>query len=170
MTEHEIRQLLAIAMAYDNRRTPGQANVAAWMEQARRHRWELSETVEAIHEHYGESTEFITPAHITARIRAARRQPAEPERAAALTAAPPAEPQRVREVVTEIANRLGWPPSRPDPATKAAMSVTCPHCHACPGRPCTRQAARGPRQGQYLALTGVHPSRHEAAERSDAMS
>lgn len=166
MTEQEIRQLLAVAMAYDNRKPPGQANIAAWKEQAQRHRWRFDEALEAIHTHYGESTEFLAPAHVTARIRTVRREPAQPADVLALPSAPPAQPTHVQELLDEVAQRLGWRPRRPDPATVAAMQVTCPHCHACPGRPCTRRATRGPRQGQYLALAGIHPSRRDAAEQA----
>lgn len=75
MTEDEIRGLLAAAMAYDNRR-PGDANVAAWMESARRERWTFADALEAIHAHYARSAQFVMPGHVTELIRQERRQPA----------------------------------------------------------------------------------------------
>jgi hypothetical protein len=68
VTEHEIRQLLAVAMAYDNRK-PGAATIAAWTEAAHRGHWTFPAALNAIHAHYAESTDFLMPGHITARIR-----------------------------------------------------------------------------------------------------
>ena len=109
MTEQEIRQLLAAAMAYDNRK-PGEANIAAWTEAAKRGRWSFDAALEAIHTHYAASSVFVMPAHITAIIRAAMRQP-EP-----FAELPPANPaseetrQRVMDMVAELADRKR-PPS-----------------------------------------------------------
>lgn len=85
MNENEIRQLLATAMAYDNRK-PGHAAVLAWGEAAARARWTFVEALEAVHAHYAESTDFLMPAHITRHIRNGRR--ADGER----LALPPADP------------------------------------------------------------------------------
>lgn len=76
MTENEIRALLATCMAYDNRRQPGAANIAAWLEAAHRANWTFDAAVDAIHGHYAESPDFLMPGHITARLRAARQGPA----------------------------------------------------------------------------------------------
>lgn len=85
MTELEIKHLLAAVMAYDNRK-PGQAAVLAWTEAATRARWTFAEALEAVHQHYAESTEFLMPAHITRIVRNGRRADAE------RLALPPANP------------------------------------------------------------------------------
>lgn len=76
LTDPEVKIVLAAAMSYDNRKLPGVANRAAWAESARRASWTLEAAVEAVHQHYATSTEFLMPGHITALIRAERRQPA----------------------------------------------------------------------------------------------
>jgi hypothetical protein len=75
MNQAEVQALLAIAVAYDNRK-PGEATIAAWMEAAERGRWTFPAAMEAIHEHYATSTAFLMPGHITAAMRAQMRQPA----------------------------------------------------------------------------------------------
>lgn len=161
MTEYDIRALLVVAMAYDNRK-PGEATVAAWQEAAGRGRWSFGEAREAIHQHYAESTEFLMPAHITANIRAARRQPApvaQLERGPSVAA----QPERIRDVMREIARRLGWPERsiRDHPC----LAYQCPHCGAAPGRRCARQLARGTRRGQYVYIAEPHPSRITLTEK-----
>lgn len=102
MTEQEIRTLLALAMSYDNRR-PGEANVAAWREAADRGRWTFDAAVEAIHEHYARSTEFLMPGHITAAVRARMRLPAPASDAVAhLEASSPATEETRRRVMDQI--------------------------------------------------------------------
>lgn len=76
LTDTQIKTVLAAAMAYDNRKLPGEANRAAWGEAARRANWTLAGAIEAVHQHYATSTDFVMPGHITALIRAERRQPA----------------------------------------------------------------------------------------------
>lgn len=108
MTEQEIRQLLAVAMAYDNRK-PGDMNVMAWTEAANRGRWSFEAALEAIHAHYAQSTDFLMPAHITTLIRHAMRQPAP------FKELPPVEPAseetraRVMELVREVADKTRLP-------------------------------------------------------------
>lgn len=155
LDEYEVKALLVVAMSYDNRK-PGEATVAAWREAAARGRWSFGEAREAIHQHYAESTDFLMPAHITATIRAARRQPAP---VAQITQAQsiPAQPERIRDVMREIATRFGWPDrsAQDHPALKFA----CPHCGAAIGKRCARQLARGHRRGQYIPIASPHPSR-----------
>lgn len=74
MTEQEIKLLLAAAMHYDNR-NPGHSAVLAWQEAANRARWTFNTALNALHEHYAESTDFLMPGHITTRIRRDRRHP-----------------------------------------------------------------------------------------------
>lgn len=102
MTEQEIKQLLALAMSYDNRR-PGEANVAAWSEAADRGRWTFDAAVEAIHEHYVRSPDFIMPAHITAFVRSKMRQPGPVSDAVAhLEGARPASDETRRQAMEEM--------------------------------------------------------------------
>lgn len=144
ITDHETRRLLAVAMSYDNRK-PAEAAVLAWGEAASRGRWTFDEAIEAAHAHYTESTDFLMPAHITRRIKAARqdiamRNPADPpdragqERLAALIAG----------TFQEIPD--GW---RDD-----ALTRCCPACNAQPGEQCTRESAEGRR-----ATRIPHPAR-----------
>jgi hypothetical protein len=77
MREQQVRLLLAAAVAYDNRR-PGDGNIRAWIEAADRGRWNYEEALEALHQHYAESTDFLMPGHITQRLRSARRLPPGP--------------------------------------------------------------------------------------------
>jgi hypothetical protein len=163
LTDEEIRALLAVAMGYDNRR-PGDLNVAAWRTASDIGRWTLGEAIQAVHEHYAVSRDFLMPADITQRIRAERRHaplPAERQ----LDVAPPAEPARIQAIVAEVAKRLGWRGRQTDGQNVAALTVECPHCHAGPKRPCTRLVTRGPHRGEYMPLRNLHPSRIELAEK-----
>jgi len=98
MTELEVRQLMAAAMAYDNR-NPGEANLAAWAEAADRGRWTYEAALEAVHMHYATSTEFLMPGHITAMLKREVRQPARYE---ALPPAAPASEETRERVLAEI--------------------------------------------------------------------
>lgn len=123
MNETEIRQLLAVAMAYDNRK-PGQAAVLAWGEAARRARWTFEAAMDAVHAHYAESTEFLMPAHITQRLRAGRR--AEAEQYQALPPAAPASEearQRAMEMVRQYAARFSMPRDVPRTARPQRTSA-----------------------------------------------
>jgi hypothetical protein len=102
MLEHEVRQILATAMAYDNRK-PGEANIAAWTEAADRGRWTFADALEAVHDHYARSTDFLMPAHVTAFIRLKMRLPQPVSEAVAhLEAAPPASEETRRRAMEEI--------------------------------------------------------------------
>lgn len=117
LSDEQIRALLAACMAYDNRK-PGQANIAAWREAAHRARWRFKEALEAIHEHYATSTEFLMPGHITARLRANARHP---EPYAALPPACPASEDTRRRVMAIIGDAFAMPrdvdSSRPAPSS-----------------------------------------------------
>lgn len=103
LTEREIRALLAITMAYDNRRA-SDAAVLAWGEVADRARWTFDEAKEAIHTHYASSTEFLMPAHITAEIRRARDTRSLPPKfdRAAIEPASPASEETRRKAMEQI--------------------------------------------------------------------
>jgi hypothetical protein len=161
VTEDEIRRLYALAMAYDNRRL-SEANITAWWEQADRNRWTYDEAREAIHAHHCDSTEFLMPAHITARIKQRRRQPAPLAEVRQLSAAAPSQPERFQSVIAALSSRLGWDRKAPKPpGSDRALSRECPHCHSQPGRPCVRQIARGHRRGELVPISSPHPSRFE---------
>ena len=105
MNQAEVQALLAIAVAYDNRK-PGEATIAAWMEAAERGRWSFPEAVDAIHEHYATSTAFLMPGHITAAIRVRMRQPVP---FAELEAAQPASKETVDRFSALIRDRFALP-------------------------------------------------------------
>jgi hypothetical protein len=161
MTDIEIRRLYALIVAYDNRKV-SEANITAWTHQAIENRWTYNEASEAVHQHHRDSTEFLMPAHITANIRAARRVPPAAADVLALAPADPAGQERVREIVAEVSSKLGWVPDGKAPSRN--LTRPCPHCKAGPGRPCSYLVTRGPKQGQYVPLSGgrVHASREES--------
>jgi hypothetical protein len=162
VTEDEIRRVYAIAMAYDNRKL-SEANITAWWEQAERNRWTFDDAREAIHTHHCESTEYLMPAHITAIIRRKRQQQPPVAEAIALPAAPPAQPARIRGLVADLANRLGWRRHVPD---DPALAVECPYCHARPRRPCTRTIGNGHRRGEIVPIRDIHESRRKLAAKA----
>lgn len=162
ITELEIRALLAVVMAYDNRK-PGEANVTAWLEQGVRCRWTYDEAREAVHAHFAASTDFLMPAHITAHIRAERtRQPTHTP-FAEIEAPPPADPERIGALVSALASRLGW--RRQPAAHDPHLTVECPICHAAPNTRCSRLRTRGPHRGEYIPVP-THPSRVDAAKKA----
>jgi hypothetical protein len=87
LTEPQVRKLLAVAMAYDNRK-PGDMNVMAWTEAANRGRWSFDAALEAIHQHYATNTAFLMPGHITTIVRSSMRQPSPVAELEAATPAP----------------------------------------------------------------------------------
>lgn len=155
MTEDEVRRLLVAVMAYDNRKTPGQANVMAWCEAANRGKWTFEAALEAVHGHYAEATDFLMPGHITARVRKARQLPAAMQRQAIEAA--PAEPERIRSIMSGLAKMLGW--QKPEPVAGESLPVQCPYCHSLPGKPCVRVINIGRRRGQFIPLSNPHQSR-----------
>lgn len=102
LSEQNIKKLLAVVMAYDNRK-PGAMSVLAWGEAARRGRWTFDAALEAVHQHYATSTEFLMPAHLTTLIRARMRAPQPVSEAVAyLEAASPASEETRRRAMEEI--------------------------------------------------------------------
>ena len=53
LTLAEVKFLLGHAMGYDNRKMPGDANLAAWVEASRRASWTLPAALEALHRQLG---------------------------------------------------------------------------------------------------------------------
>lgn len=158
LDDQQVRQLLALVMAYDNRR-PGDATIRAWSEAARRGRWTYDEATEAIHAHYATETTWLMPGHVTQRIRAARppvTMSAEP------TPAPDQIGQRrVAEIIrggfSDVDDEPAAPPVLPPPE----LAVACPHCQAAPGTHCTRPGRSGP-----VPMQRPHPARREAVTAS----
>lgn len=114
MNEHEVKMLLALAMAYDNRKLPGVATTGAWEEQANRNRWTFASAREAIHRHYAESTDFLMPAHVTNILNDVRRKIR-----AKLTedVCPP------KELADDPAAEIAWRRERIDSYIRAALDA-----------------------------------------------
>ncbi|MEJ9078830.1 hypothetical protein WKY82_10450 [Gordonia malaquae] len=71
----QVIDLLTVIAAYD-RRSIGEGDIAAWAESARRAGWRFDDAVNAVHDHFADSSRWLMPGHVTERIRLARRQPA----------------------------------------------------------------------------------------------
>lgn len=155
ITNTEAIDLLTAASVYDSRK-PNPDAVLAWMKASELGRWSFPEALNALHEHYATSRDYLMPAHITERIKARRAQPGRPE----LPPGSPAGRARVDDAIAEVAKNLGWKrPPDPD-ENRRVLAVRCPWCSAAPHEPCSRPTGRGGR------LTGPHPARVEAAGRT----
>lgn len=155
MNRAQIVDLLTTAACYDNRK-PNPDTLLAWSEAAHRARWTPQEALDAIHDHYANSTEFLMPAHITEAIRAKRQQPPPMEPRRQIAGPPPADPQRIGNVIAAVAEKLGWNfnPNR----REARLYRACPRCGAQPGEPCTRPSKWSP---VGRTPTTIHPAREE---------
>lgn len=163
MNELEIRELLALVMAYDSRIKPGKARAEAWADAAQRERWTWATASEAVKAHYARSRESIMPGDITKHVSAQRQLPPRiAETAGRIEDKPAADPVHIREVIADLSQRLGW--KRQHDEDPAALDVECPYCHAPPGRPCGRMITRGPHKGRYDPLSAMHPSRVDLAK------
>lgn len=156
MTHDEVVDLLTAISAYDNRKA-NPASVLAWGKAAELGRWTLTEALDAVHAHFSESPDYLMPAHITARVKAARQDRALREENAALTAAPvdPAAAERIQQVIGDLAQQMGWSEEHQDRAG-FALRVACPHCRASVGTRCV-----SPTTGKALKSSACHPSRAE---------
>lgn len=155
MTRPEIIDLLSVITAYDNRNA-SPATVLAWGTAAEIGRWTLPEAIAAVHAHFASSSEWLMPAHVTEHIRARRTQPA-PVAELAAPDKPAADPQHIRAVVTDLAQRMGWPQ---EIDRRAVMAETCTHCGAQPQQQCTRPSRVGQQE------CPPHPTRRAAAARN----
>jgi hypothetical protein len=155
MTTDDVVDLLSAITAYDNRNA-SPANVIAWAKAAELGRWTLPEALDAVHAHFSECTDFLMPAHITARVKAARQDRALRAQNAELTAAPtdPAAAGRIARIITQLAAHMGWTDAGVERAG-FALKVRCPHCHAPEGARCATPA------GKPLTRNACHPSRAE---------
>ena len=157
MSTDDVVDLLSAITAYDNRNA-SPANVIAWAKAAEIGRWTLPEALDAVHAHFAESTDFLMPAHVTARVKAARQDRALREQQRELEAAPvdPAAAERIQQVIGELAQQMGWSEEHQD-RQGFALRVACPHCSAAIGVRCT-----SPASGKPLKSSACHPSRADA--------
>lgn len=100
MNRNQIIDLLTAASAYD-RRTIGEGDVVAWSEAARRAGWKPDAALDALHEHYAKTSQWLMPGHITERLRLSSRQPA-PVSAVLALESKPASAERRAELMAEI--------------------------------------------------------------------
>lgn len=156
MNHNEVVDLLTAISAYDNRK-PNPASVLAWGKASELGRWTLPEALDAVHEHFSENTDYLMPAHVTARVKASRQDRAMRDEALAIEAAPadPVVAAKIATVVADIAHTLGWEDSRKPGGT--ALKVPCPHCGATVGARCVATST-----GKALTQSACHPSRADA--------
>lgn len=107
LTRDQIVELLKIAQSVDNRDID-EPMTNIWHAAAVTQRWTAAEAAEAITRHLGEDTAYLTPAHITQRIRHKRRLP--PPASEVLALGRPVASAEVRrralaEFAAEVASR-----------------------------------------------------------------
>lgn len=153
MNHNEVVDLLTAISAYDKRK-PDRAAILAWGKSSELGRWTLPEALDAVHAHFSENPAYLMPAHITARIKAARQDRAMRDEALAIEAAPtdPVAAAKIATIVADIAKGLGWDDGRQAGGT--ALRVSCPHCGAQVGQRCTATST-----GKPLTQSACHPSR-----------
>lgn len=161
MSQNEVVDLLTAISAYDNRKA-NPASVLAWGKAAELGRWTLAEALDAVHAHFSENPDYLMPAHVTTRVKAARQDRAMRDEALALEAAPqdPAVAERIRRICDDLAQTMGWTDDGHG-RSGFALRVPCPHCHVGEGERCVVPAT-----GKPMREGPCHPSRAEAlAER-----
>ncbi|MGW6698821.1 hypothetical protein [Nocardia sp. NPDC055049] len=104
MTRDDIITVLQTAGAYDNRKID-RVMIAAWSESARRAGWSVGDAVDAVHEHFANTTAYLMPGHITERIRAERRHAPPIAEVRAIDPPPPASEEK-RAAVMEMVRKL----------------------------------------------------------------
>jgi hypothetical protein len=154
MTQNEVIDLLSAISAYDNRNA-SKAAVLAWREASGRGRWTFTEALDAVHDHYAESTVFVMPGHVTERIRVARQEAAMRE-----LVDPPPDPAGQRRVAELLA---GVFPSMPNDDSSDWLSEVlarrCPSCSAEPGQSCARETPEGRVPIRFPHLPRMRPQR-----------
>lgn len=155
MNHNEVVDLLTAISAYDNRK-PNPAAVLAWGKASELGRWTLPEALEAVHGHFSEDPAYLMPAHVTARVKAARHDRRLRDEALAIEAGPvhPEVAARVEKVVAELAAGMGW--DREHRGSKYGLQVACPHCGAPAGSKCSQS-----KTGKPLKESAMHPARAE---------
>jgi hypothetical protein len=151
-TNADTIDLLTAIAAYDGR-APSEAAVIAWREAGDRAHWSLPEALDAVHSYFAESTAWIMPAHVTAIIRAERRNA--PRRLDGTTADDAATDEtrtgalaRIRAIIGHV----GPGGAEADPA----LDVSCEWCGSTIGERCTVPRKAGRRTMRDRAC---HPSR-----------
>jgi hypothetical protein len=157
LTRNEVVDLLTAISAYDKRK-PDNASILAWGKSAELGRWTFPEALDAVCEHFANSTEYLMPAHVTARVKATRQDRTMRAEALALEAAPvdPVAAARVTAAVEQLAKQMGWA-ERDTQRESFALRVRCPHCGVGEGVRCV-----SPKTGKALTQSACHPSRAEA--------
>jgi len=161
MNNGEVIDVLSVITAYDGRNA-GAAELNVWAEAAKRGRWRFADAVDAVHEHYAESTAWLMPGHVTERI---RRKRADPPRSNALPQATPrpAADAHIRRVCEWVADRLAVDREATADERRSALAVDCPHCGAVANSPCVQTIgpAGKPRDG-YRPIEVPHLQRRQA--------
>ena len=158
LTHDEAVDLLSFIAAYDGRR-PNATAVPSWVDASARGRWSFDEAVEAVQQHYAESTRMLMPGHITDLVRRKRQQPPPPSELRQLDAATPSDPAHVASVIDQLARHLGW---EREITHRAALAVPCPveWCKATPGEQCSRPSKKS---ATGRSPANPHPGRVERA-------
>ena len=156
MTRDQVIDLMSLIVAHDGR-NPSRSDLDIWAGHAERGRWSWYEAKEAVLSHFHHSTEWLMPGHVGAIITGRRQDEASRQMAEhrALENQPAAD-ERVREIVNQLSESLGWVPKH-----SPVLSMRCPHCGAAEGYPCTRSG----RPGHQDIATAAHAARREAADR-----
>jgi hypothetical protein len=139
-TRADTIDLLTAIAAYDGR-APSEAAVIAWREAGDRAHWSLPEAIDAVHSYFVESTAWIMPAHVTAIIRAERRNA--PRRLDGTTADDVAADSHKASMLAKIRGMIGHVGpggAEADPA----LDVSCEWCGSTIGERCAvpRKAGR----------------------------
>lgn len=165
MTARGIGDVLAVVVAYDNREIT-EAVVAAWLAAAQDARWTRDEAVIAVRQHYANTTEWIMPAHVTERVRAARQDRAMRADAERDRVVDPTVAARVRDLCAEygITHFSISDDTREHPR---GMHVACRVCHARRGEPCTHPT-RGDRVVGFVHSSRLDDERAYVAERRNS--
>lgn len=115
LSRDQVTALLAAAAAYDNR-NPNPDTILAWTEAASRQRWTFSAALDAVHEHYSHTNDFLMPGHVTAIVRRERSQPprALPGELTNSAGEPVASVGHRARVIARLVETLGWKKRIPD--------------------------------------------------------
>ncbi|OBA62209.1 hypothetical protein A5780_19315 [Nocardia sp. 852002-20019_SCH5090214] len=74
MTHDEVISVLQTAATYDGRK-PADSLIDAWTQAAWRAGWSYDDALDAVHQHYSASTDWIMPGHVTKLIRTGGNSP-----------------------------------------------------------------------------------------------
>jgi hypothetical protein len=140
MTPEEVGDLLTVVSGYD-RRTVGESDVDAWyrvLDDLRVPNLGLTECIDAVIMHHQESTEFVMPAHILKRVKAARSS----------TIAKLMPPKQVDHGAYADVDRL-WQPALRDAATRMRDRKAAVLAHPDLAKRLTEEPLNFPRPDQW---------------------